>query len=153
MIRIDPATGKLSETNTTMYSLASREQTQPTNGAIEAPFIIKHGKYWYLFVSFDKCCQGARSTYKIMVGRSRNVTGPYIDKNGIPMTQGGGSLVLQATDDTIEWAGPGHQAILQEPKGDYLVFHAYSLAHNGRSMLNIATIVWKDGWPKVAELE
>ncbi len=153
MRRINPETGKFSNEDTTLYSLASREQTSPTNGAIEAPFIIKHDKYWYLFVSFDRCCQGARSTYKIMVGRAQEVTGPYFDKEGKPMTEGGGTLVLQAVENAVKWAGPGHQAVLQEPKGDYLVFHAYSIPNRGRSMLNIATIVWEEGWPRVAQLE
>jgi arabinan endo-1,5-alpha-L-arabinosidase len=153
MRRINPETGKLSDEDTTLYSLASRERAQPVNGAIEAPFIIKHGKYWYLFVSFDRCCQGVRSTYKIMVGRSREVTGPYFDKEGKPMTEGGGSLVLQAAENAAKWAGPGHEAVLHEQDGDYLVFHAYSIPDRGRSMLNIATIVWEDDWPCVAPLE
>lgn len=153
MRRIDPKTGKFSTEDTTLHSLASRERARPVNGAIEAPFIFKHGNYWYLFVSFDRCCQGERSTYKIMVGRSKEVTGPYVDKDGVMMTEGGGSLVLQAKENAAKWAGPGHQAVLKEPKGDYLVFHAYSIPNRGRSMLNIATIVWEDGWPRVAELE
>ena len=153
MRRIDPETGRLSTKDTMMYPLASRERSQPTNGAIEAPFIIKHDKYWYLFVSFDRCCQGARSTYKIMVGRSEEVTGPYVDKEGKLMTEGGGSLVLKAKENAAYWAGPGHEAILQQSEGDYLIFHAYSIPNRGRSMLNIATIAWQDDWPRVAELE
>lgn len=149
MRRIDPQTGKLSTTDTTMYSLASRPREQPIGGAIEAPFIIRHGKYWYLFASFDRCCRGARSTYKVMVGRSKDVTGPYVDKNGTPMTEGGGSLVIEAT--TENWRGPGHQAVLQASNGDYLVFHAYH-GVNGRSELKISTMVWEDGWPQVGEL-
>jgi arabinan endo-1,5-alpha-L-arabinosidase len=154
MRRIDPDTGKLSAEDTTMYRLASRareeeHQTPPVEGAIEAPFIIRHGRYWYLFASYDFCCRGARSTYNIRVGRSRRVTGPYVDRDGKPMAEGGGTMVLEST--TGAWRGPGHQAVLQDQSGDYLVFHAYSAA-NGRSQLHISTIVWEDGWPRVAKL-
>jgi arabinan endo-1,5-alpha-L-arabinosidase len=151
---IDPKTGKLSTKNTTLYSLASRprtssHQTPPTEGSIEAPFIIRHSGYWYLFVSFDFCCRGAKSTYNIRVGRSHHVTGPYIDKDGKPMTEGSGSLVIEAT--TPKWRGPGHNSVLQEKNEDYLVFHAYN-GETGRSELKISTIVWENGWPRVGEL-
>jgi arabinan endo-1,5-alpha-L-arabinosidase len=146
MRRIDPATGKLSDADPTLYSLASR----PTaDGAVEAPFIVRHGDFWYLFVSFDLCCRGVESTYKIMVGRARQVTGPYLDREGKPMTEGGGSLLLEAT--TPRWRGPGHCAIVQDVSGDYLVFHAYH-GQTGRSALKISTLLWADGWPRVARL-
>ena len=154
MQRIDRTTGMLSDADTTLYSLAGRlsaafDQKPEEQGAIEAPFIIQHGSFWYLFVSFDLCCRGIDSTYKIVVGRSQNVTGPYRDREDKLMTEGGGSLVLQAT--TSNWRGPGHCAIVQDVSGDYMVFHAYH-GTTGRSELKISTIVWEDGWPRVAEL-
>lgn len=149
MRRVDPATGKLSQTDLTMYSLASRPREKPINGSVEAPFIIRRDDYWYLFVSFDFCCRGAKSTYHIVVGRSKSVTGPYLDKTGKPMTEGGGSVVLGAT--TPNWRGPGHNAVLREPGADYLVFHAYH-GQTGRPRLHISTLVWEDGWPRVAPL-
>lgn len=149
MRRVDPATGKLSQTDLTMYSLASRPREKPINGSVEAPFIIRRDDYWYLFVSFDFCCRGAKSTYHIVVGRSKSVTGPYLDKTGKPMTEGGGSVVLGAT--TPNWRGPGHNAVLREPGADYLVFHAYH-GQTGRPRLHISTMVWEHGWPRVAPL-
>ena len=154
MRRVDPDTGKLSDRDTTLFSLASRprtdpDQTQSTKDAIEAPFIIRHEGYWYLFVSFDFCCRGAKSTYKVMVGRSHRITGPYIDKDGKPMTEGGGTLVIEATGPN--WRGPGHPAVLQESGEYYLLFHAYH-GQTGRSELKISTMEWEDGWPRVGEL-
>jgi arabinan endo-1,5-alpha-L-arabinosidase len=149
MRRIDPATGKLSATDTTTYALASRERAQPTNGSIEGSFIVRHGGYWYLFVSFDRCCRGADSTYNVRVGRSAAITGPYVDRGGTPMASGGGTLVIEAT--TPSWRGPGHNGFLREDGRDYLAFHAYPSEGRG-SRLFISTVQWEDGWPAVAPL-
>lgn len=159
MCRIDRSTGKLSTADTTLYSIAARprngeHQTPPTNGAIEAPFIVRHGDYWYHFVSFDFCCRGPQSTYRIMVGRSKAVTGPYVDREGKSMMEGGGIELLAASEDS-QWVGPGHCAVVQDTGGDYLVFHAYRAQRQPdkpASELKISTIVWEDGWPRVASL-
>jgi arabinan endo-1,5-alpha-L-arabinosidase len=149
MRRIDAATGKLSAEDTTLYSLAARPRAEPVGGSVEAPFLIRRGEYFYLFVSFDRCCRGANSSYNVVVGRSRKVTGPYLDKAGKEMTAGGGSLVIASTMG--EWRGPGHEAVVEENGVDYLVFHAYR-ADTGRPFLQISTMVWEDGWPRVATL-
>jgi arabinan endo-1,5-alpha-L-arabinosidase len=149
MRRIDPSTGKLSAKDTEMYSLSSRDRAEPVGGSVEAPFIVKHGDYFYLFVSFDRCCRGVNSTYNVVVGRSRKATGPYVDKDGKPMPEGGGTLVIASTTPT--WKGPGHEAVLQEAGTDYLIFHAYD-GTTGRSFLQISTMIWEDGWPKVGAL-
>ncbi len=158
MVRIEPETGKLSASDTKLYSLASRRKrsaaatpSDSTNkNAIEAPFIVRHGTYYYLFVSFDFCCRGANSTYNVAVGRSRNITGPYRDKLGIPMMEGGGTRL---TASTTSWRGPGHEGILLQPGGpDLMVFHAYD-AITGRPSLQISTIAWTErGWPEIAPL-
>ncbi|MEJ7682144.1 MAG: family 43 glycosylhydrolase [Segetibacter sp.] len=91
------------------------------NAAIEAPFIFKKDKYYYQFVSWDYCCRAEKSTYKVVVGRSEKVTGPYIDKNGVSMFIGGGSLVVQG--DNKNWFGAGHNSTYTFNGQDYIVYH------------------------------
>lgn len=156
MRKLDRKTGKLSAEDTRLYSLASRERPEnappaprglpPNWQAIEAPFIVQHGDYFYLFVSFDLCCRGTKSTYKTMVGRSRSVTGPYLDKNGKSMTEGGGSALLVGNK---RWLGPGGESVLMQKDGDIIVFHAYD-ATTGHPFLQISTLTWSDAWPSAA---
>jgi arabinan endo-1,5-alpha-L-arabinosidase len=156
MRRIDAKTGLLSSADTKLYSLASRKRppNPPPNPpglpgdwqAIEAPFIEHHGDYFYLFVSFDLCCRGTKSNYKTMVGRSRSVTGPYVDAGGVPMLDGGGTPLLVGNS---RWLGPGGESLLQQKDGDIIVFHAYD-AKTGDAYLQISTLGWVDGWPKAA---
>jgi arabinan endo-1,5-alpha-L-arabinosidase len=146
LVRLDKATGKRLEGDTALRSIASR--TAP--GAVEAPFIIYHEPYYYLFVSFDQCCKGVDSTYNIRVGRAEDITGPYLDKAGISMLYGGGSLLREATE---RWKGPGHNAILSKDGLDYLVYHAYDAEQFGAFKLRIEPILWHDGWPVLEPLQ
>lgn len=121
--------------------------TVANDNAVEAPFIMRHGKYYYLFVSFDYCCRGAKSDYKIAAGRSEKVTGPYLDKEGRSLSAGGGSIVLQGNG---QWAGVGHCAAYRFGDKDYLIAHAYSVAEEGASKLIIRPMQWdEEGWPVV----
>ncbi len=157
MRRLDHATGLLSSADTKLYSLARRAQPAdatpappglpPNWEAIEAPFIVFHGGYYYLFTSWDLCCRGVKSTYKTMVGRSKTVTGPYVDESGKLLLQGGGSPVLLANS---RWLGPGGESLLVRPRGeDLIVFHAYD-AKTGRPSMQLSTIDWTGGWPHAA---
>lgn len=148
--RIDSATGKLSTQDETLYALASRPRSKEEPGAVEAPFIVRRGGFYYLFISFDFCCRGAKSTYHVRVGRSRRVTGPYVDRSGQPLTEGGGTVVLKGEG---RWAGPGHCAVLRTKGGDKLVYHAYDTEWRGTPTLRISDIVWdKEEWPAVAPI-
>jgi arabinan endo-1,5-alpha-L-arabinosidase len=118
----------------------------PGPGAVEAPFIFKKNGYYYLFASFDFCCRGKESTYKIVVGRSKDLSGPYVDKEGIAMDQGGGSLVLEGDN---RWAGLGHNSAYTFDGKDYLVFHAYDTNDGGKPKLRIEEMEWADSWPVV----
>ena len=142
--KLDGATGKLSLQDQTLYSLASR----PTPGAVEAPNIIRKNGYYYLFVSFDFCCRGKDSTYNIRVGRARRLTGPYIDRSGKPMMNGGGTLVVTGAG---RWAGPGHSFVLQETGSDWLVYHAYDMEWRGVATLLVSPLRWdSEGWPTIS---
>ncbi len=145
MFELDPATGMRLSGDTALHSLAAR----PDPGAIEAPFIIRRGEYYHLFVSFDFCCRGAQSTYRTLVGRSREVTGPYVDREGRPMLEGGGTQVLGSGQDIgSRYVGRGHVAILQDDARDYIVYHAYDTQLSGAPTLRIRPISWSaDGWP------
>jgi arabinan endo-1,5-alpha-L-arabinosidase len=134
------------------YSIARRprefaiKDASAGTAAIEAPFIFKKGNYYYLFVSFDLCCQGPQSTYKIAVGRATNIKGPYLDKEGKEMNSGGGSIILQGDKD---WYAAGHNSVYTFDGIDYMVFHGYDAADRGRSKLRIEVLEWKEGWPEV----
>lgn len=117
------------------------------SGAIEAPFIFRKNGFYYLFVSWDRCCRGKESTYKIVVGRSKTIAGPYLDKDNVPMIHGGGSLVAKGNED---WAAVGHEAAYTFDGTDYLICHGYDNADEGRPKLIIREITWIDGWPEIA---
>lgn len=117
------------------------------NNAIEAPYIVYYRGYYYQFVSFDFCCKKAESTYKIMVGRSKELAGPYIDKNGVKMLDGGGTLI-DAGDD--RWKGPGHCAVYVSGDTAILVNQAYDAQNDGIATLQVRPLYFdSDGWPYI----
>lgn len=134
------------------YTIASRPRNFNTpdisagNAAIEAPFIFKKDDYYYLFVSWDYCCRAEKSDYKVVVGRSKQVTGPYLDKNDVPMNANGGSLVVQG--DQKEWFAAGHNSVYNFNGKDYMIYHGYDALDKGRPKLIINELGWdNDGWP------
>ncbi|PWF46863.1 arabinan endo-1,5-alpha-L-arabinosidase [Massilia glaciei] len=116
-------------------------------GEIEAPFIFKKGDYYYLFASWGLCCKGPANTYHVVVGRSKSLTGPYLDKDGKDMQGGGGSLVLAGDKD---WNGVGHNSAYSFDGKDFLVLHAYETADKYLQKLKVLPMAWdKDLWPMV----
>lgn len=118
--------------------------------AIEAPFIFKRDDHYYLFFSIDYCCRGAESTYRMAVGRSPSLSGPYVDREGRALAEGGGTILLAGNE---RWHGVGHNAVARFDNTDYLVYHAYdAMDDRGRAKLRINRIDWDaDGWPAVGE--
>lgn len=145
MIQIDPSTGKQLASNTTRYSIAQR----PSPDAIEASYIYLHSGYYYLFTSFDYCCRGTSSTYRIMVARATSPTGPYVDENGVSATSGGGTQILGTHGYVI---GPGGQTVMPDSDGDVLVYHYYDGNLGGTAQLGLNLLSWgSNGWPTVGQ--
>ena len=116
--------------------------------AIEAPFVFRHGDWYYLFVSWDYCCRGAKSNYRVAVGRSKRVEGPYLDRTGKDMASGGGSLFIEG--DKKEWEAAGHCAAYTFDGEDIFICHGYSTSQNGAALLIQRPISWTaDGWPEL----
>ncbi|MDV3455637.1 arabinan endo-1,5-alpha-L-arabinosidase [Sphingomonas sp. HF-S4] len=145
LVRLDRRTGLRAAGDATVHSIARR----PSPGAVEAPFVIRRAGFYYLFASYDFCCRRAESTYYTVVGRSKDPKGPYLDREGKKLTEGGGTRVLHADlDPSKRFVGPGHVAILREPKQDYIVYHAYDTHAKGTPTLRIQPLGWtRDGWP------
>ncbi len=141
MVKVDPATMK-PEAGAQRIDLASR----PAPDAIEGAFITHRGDYYYLFASYDFCCRGVKSTYNIRVGRSKDITGPYVDKEGKPMLEDGGTMVFSGSK---RWIGPGHNSIYIEDGTYYMVYHAYDAQRGGTPTLHIEALKWDaNGWPE-----
>jgi len=143
LVKIDPATGK-PDRGAQIYSIAQRPEAPD---AIEASFIIHRKGYYYLFASFDFCCRGSDSTYNIRVGRSKAITGPYVDERGVPLMDGGGTPIAESGP---RWRGPGGESVFHENDDSWwLIYHTYDATLAGTPTLRISPLVWNGaGWPR-----
>ncbi|WP_129714147.1 family 43 glycosylhydrolase [Pedobacter sp. SYP-B3415] len=125
-------------------------------GDFEAVMIHKRGNYYYFFGSKNNCCDGAASIYQVRVGRSENLRGPYLDRDGKDIAQRGNGTLLIARNDKI--AGPGHNArIITDDAGtDWFIYHGIEVSNpmipNGpnRRALFLDKLTWADGWPAIS---
>ncbi len=130
--------GTLADPAAAPVTIASRVGGE---NAIEAPTLVERDGWFYLFVSRDSCCKGSDSTYSTAVGRSRDVTGPYVDRSGREMTADGGEELLATRGDRV---GPGGESYSR----GYLAHHWYDAADGGEIRLGIRELAWDDeGWP------
>lgn len=142
LIQIDPATGKQLASNQKRLHIADRT----TSRVLEASYIYHHGNFYYLFSSVDACCD-AGSTYHIIVGRSSSVTGPYSDKGGLAMLQGGGSIIFSTHANVI---GPGGQSIMHDTDSDLIDYQYHDANNSGLATVGINLLGWDaQGWPFV----
>jgi arabinan endo-1,5-alpha-L-arabinosidase len=141
LVQLDPQTGLRIATNSPVTVIANQS---------EASDIIYHEGYYYLFVNHGGCCQGSNSTYNIRVGRSQKVTGPYLDRFGDNMADGGGTFFLAAEGKDI---GPGHFGLLLDDGVEKFSCHYEAeIGRAGRSILDIRPLLWTtDGWPLPGE--
>lgn len=146
--KIDPTTGMLADAASEFQHIADRSGGSGNSTAIEAPFIVQRSNMWYLFASYDQCCQGVSSTYNVRVGRSDSLTGPYVDREGMPLLEGGGTLILS---EYGQWKGPGHNGLFVEDGVYWIVYHAYDANQIGIPKLRIESLGWDAaGWPVLA---
>jgi arabinan endo-1,5-alpha-L-arabinosidase len=161
LVKLTPDAMAVAEDITKIPTIASRKKSvsksntatienisvEAGTNAIEAPFVFKKGEYYYLFASIDYCCRGVDSSYKMIVGRSKKIQGPYFDRKGNNMATGGGSIVLQGDKN---WHGVGHNSAYTFNAKDYLVFHGYDAKDEGHPKLLIKQMEWdNNGWPVI----
>jgi len=152
LFALNPATGKLRAPDEKPFSIARRLAPAGAAAPIEAPFLFSHGGYYYLLASYDYCCKGVNSTYYTVVGRSKDIRGPYLGEDGSRMMDGQGTVILKADlRETQRFRGPGHPAFLSDRGTDYIIYHAYDKEHGGAPTLRISPIHWTaNGWPRAA---
>ncbi|MFC2700625.1 galactose-1-epimerase [Segatella oris] len=116
---------------------------------MEATYIRRRGGYYYLFGSTGTCCEGARSTYRITIGRSKSLFGPYVDKAGQRLLDNHYNILLDKDDSVL---GPGHNAglITDDAGNDYMLYHGFKASDpDAGRVVWLSRIVWTDGWPSV----
>ena len=125
---------------------------QIAGGLTEGTALYKHGKYYYLIGSAGTCCQGAQSTYHLVVARSKNVTGPYMNDKGEEAIQNGFTPFLHGSPSV---AGPGHCSgiVKDDANKDWLIYHGYLAENDGLGRVTfLDRIIWtKKGWPTIEQ--
>ncbi len=163
-ILLDPATGRLWMVYGSYFGYIRLVELNPKTGGrlsfkvpplnlainCEASDMIYHDGWYYLLATHGSCCVGANSGYNIRVGRSRKVTGPFLDAEGVDMIQGGGKLLIGSGGRTI---GAGHFGLLDLGDGvqKFSMHWEADLDRGGASVLDIRPLLWKDGWPVAGE--
>ncbi|AHM62249.1 beta-xylosidase [Flammeovirgaceae bacterium 311] len=136
----------------------SGDKVEIADTHLEGVYIYKKGDYYYLFASEGSCCDGANSTYRLRVGRSSSLLGPYVDKQGNDLKAGPyGEVILQTNREAYGFAGPGHNSeIITDDEGtDWILYHAIKKTNpyldNGtnRRALMLDKLLWEEGWPTI----
>ena len=125
--------------------------TRIAGSAYEGTYIHKRGNYYYLFASTGSCCEGLKSTYQTVVGRSKSLYGPYVDKQGRPMLDNHHEILLSG-DDNVKGTGHDSQIITDDKGQDWIFYHAYDVkSPNAGRKMYMDRVTWVDGWPQIGE--
>lgn len=158
-VLLDPTTGRLWLTYGTYFGFIRLVELDPKTGkrvagnkpvdvaiTCEASVLVYREGWYYLLATHGSCCDGANSTYNIVVGRSKKIAGPYLDNVGRSMMEGGGKMVVATRGRLI---GPGHfgHMVLEKGVEKMSLHYEADLEQGGRSVLGILPLIWKDGWP------
>jgi len=144
---INPSTGQLLASNTTLYHLAS--QTGVSGNPIEGASLVQKNGYYYLFASIGSCCNSnyLTDTYQVIVGRGSSPNGPFVDENGTNMLNAGGTVILTSSG---EFTAPGGEFVYTDAvNGDLITFHALSNNQYGLDYLFVNQLTWPNNWPLV----
>ena len=131
------------------------DKFQIAGNAYEGSFVYKRGKYYYYFGSTGTCCEGVKSTYKVKVGRATTFKGPYLDRDGKPLLDNGGTLLLQGNTGTSGFVGTGHNGdIFTDDAGDtWMLYHAFDKVQGYKRMMLLDKIEWINDWPYILNEE
>jgi len=151
---LDPTTGLLLDDGETPETHMASERfssvAHDEEAGIEAPYIHANDDYFYLFVNKGQCCRGLDSTYRVEVGRATDIAGPYLDRAGNDLRDGGGSPFL---DTRGRFIGPGHVGIRESGLGDMVGVHFYDGEDHGVAKYAAYQLSWEDGWPVIDALQ
>lgn len=146
LVRLNPATGK-PLAGARRHNIAWRPAPDGAPQQIEAASIVYRAGWYYLFASYDLCCGGFQSNYYTSYGRSRSITGPYLDKMGRRLDKGYATNLVRVFPPSEPMKGPGGGAVLRDGAQDYYAYQAYDQGNKGVATLRIAPLVWDaDGW-------
>lgn len=139
---------ELSNDGQTVKEGAEKQQIAGT--AYEGVYIHKHKGYYYMFASIGSCCAGTKSTYTTVVGRSRNLFGPYLNKEGKSMMENNHEVLIHKNE---RFVGTGHNSeIVKDDEGnDWILYHAVDTKSPKGRVLLLDKVIWKNGWPSVKD--
>ena len=140
IVELDPATGWRKEGNQAIDIAIDCEATK----------MFYHDGWYYLTGTHGTCCDGTNSTYNIVVGRSRSVTGPFLDNVGRDMLRGGGKMLI-AAEERLFGAGHFGQILIDKGVEKMSLHFEADLDRGGYSVLAIRPLLWKNGWPEAGE--